>query len=374
MTENMPVGMFVTELLPDGTRRFVFVSNRLLHMLGLERAALMQDWREVYANIHPDDLAGLLEPSEESWNGMTVFRWEGRVRVHGETRWFAAESNPRPRPRGGASWDGVVFDVTERRRAEAEAEAARRHELGVVREQLADLERAMKSSLMAAAVAHDVKQPLAMALFHAERLLRRLSDEILASDARAILDSLTAEARRVADSVDRMRGLLQSVRTACEPFDFGHVCRSAAGVCRNRATACGIRIDVTVPAIPVTLEGDAAQMQIAVTNLVMNAVESLEGVEVGGRAIRVDVRAGDGFAECVVGDSGPGFRTPVADDGEATSTKLGGTGMGLHIVRSVLANHRGRLSMGRSPLGGAEVRMVLPRPSRPLEHHRDGDD
>jgi DNA-binding CsgD family transcriptional regulator len=39
MTENMPMGMFVTEMRPDGARRFVFVSNRLLHMLGVERAA-----------------------------------------------------------------------------------------------------------------------------------------------------------------------------------------------------------------------------------------------------------------------------------------------------------------------------------------------
>jgi hypothetical protein len=56
MTENMPVGMFVSEMLPDGTRQFVFVSNRLLDMLGLERDDLMRDWRAIYANIIPNGL------------------------------------------------------------------------------------------------------------------------------------------------------------------------------------------------------------------------------------------------------------------------------------------------------------------------------
>jgi len=52
---------------------------------------------------------------------VTVFRWEGRACVRGELHWFSAESNPRPRPGGGAYWDGVILDVTSRKRAIAGA-------------------------------------------------------------------------------------------------------------------------------------------------------------------------------------------------------------------------------------------------------------
>jgi nitrogen-specific signal transduction histidine kinase len=62
-----------------------------------------------------------------------------------------------------------------------------------------------------------------------------------------------------------------------------------------------------------------------------------------------------------VGDSGPGLGTGGANRAATTVKKPGGTGMGLHIVRAVLGNHRGRLETGRSPLGGAEFRVVLPR-------------
>jgi signal transduction histidine kinase len=361
MTENMPVGMFVTEMLPDGTRQFVFVSNRLLDMLAVEREAVMRDWREIYANIHPDDFAAFLKPSEESWNGITVFRWEGRAFIRGEIRWFSAESNPRPRPGGGAYWDGVIFDVTTRKRAEAEAEAARGRELAAAADKMADLERAMKTSLMAAAVAHDVKQPLGMALFHAQQLLERFASQPLEADARTLLDSLAAESRQVAESIERMRGLLRSIETAREPFDLGHVCRSAALASRSLADTHGVTITTALPAAAVDFVGDAAQVQVAIANLIMNAVEALAAREAGPREVRLDLLAGDDAVMCVVGDSGPGLDGVAASAVPRSAGKPGGTGMGLHIVRAVLATHRGRLETGRSPLGGAEFRLVLPK-------------
>jgi PAS domain S-box-containing protein len=354
MTENMPVGMFVTEMLPDGTRQFVFVSNRLLDMLGVEREAVMRDWREIYANIHPDDFAAFLKPSEESWNGITVFRWEGRAFVRGEERWFSAESNPRPRPGGGAYWDGVIFDVTTRKRAEAEIEAA-------TQQKIADLERAMKASLMAAAVAHDVKQPLGMALFHARQLLERFASQPLEADARAILGDLAAESRQVADSIERMRGLLRSIETAREPFDLGHVCRSAALASRSLADAHGVAVATVVPPEPVEMVGDPAQVQLAISNLVVNAIEALAKRAGGRRDVLVEVRAGGDAVEVVVSDSGPGLDGDQAGDASRAAGKPGSTGMGLHIIRAVLDNHRGRLETGRSTLGGAEFRIVLPR-------------
>ncbi len=357
MTENMPVGMFVTEMLPDGTRRFVFASNRLLDMLAVDREAVMSDWRQIYANIHPDDFAAFLKPSEESWNGITVFRWEGRAFVRGEIRWFSAESNPRPRPGGGAYWDGVIFDVTTRRRAEAEAEEARARELAAAAEKMADLERAMKTSLMAAAVAHDVKQPLGMALFHAQQLLERFASQPLEADARAILSDLAAESRQVAESIERMRGLLRSIETVREPFDLAHVCRSAVLASRSIADRHSVTVRMQLPPGAVETVGDAAQMQVAIANLLMNAFEALASRDGGDREVLVEVWGDDDAITCVVGDSGPGLDTAAS----RAAGKPGGTGMGLHIVRAVLANHRGRLESGRSPLGGAEFRIVLPR-------------
>lgn len=370
MSGNMPVGMYVAEMLPDGTRRFVFVSDRLVHMLGLDRGALMRDWRTVYANVHPDDLAGFLEPSEESWNGVAVFRWEGRAYVRGEIRWFLAESNPRSRSGGGAYWDGVIVDVTDRRQAEARAEDARRRELETAHERLRDLERSMKCSMMAAAVAHDVKQPLAAALFCVERLLERFRGEPVVEEVRALVDHLAQEAILVADSVDRLQGLLRSVETTPAPFDLGHVCRSAARVVEGRASRRRVRLEVTLPRDPLIVVGDAAQMQVAVVNLLANAVRAVAEFEGDSGMVHLELRSGDRDIECVVGDSGPGYQPGEVRGGGSITDHAAGTGMGLLIVRAVADNHRGRLDIGRSPLGGAEFRILLPRDASPAFQSR----
>jgi nitrogen fixation/metabolism regulation signal transduction histidine kinase len=48
-------------------------------------------------------------------------------------------------------------------------------------------------------------------------------------------------------------------------------------------------------------------------------------------------------------------------DTPLTTTKKGGTGIGLYVVRTAMENHRGRISFGKSALGGAEVKMIFPR-------------
>jgi C4-dicarboxylate-specific signal transduction histidine kinase len=60
-------------------------------------------------------------------------------------------------------------------------------------------------------------------------------------------------------------------------------------------------------------------------------------------------------------DSGPGFRFDPSDDTLFHSSKAAGTGLGLFVVRTTLANHQGSLELGRSSrLGGAQVSLVLP--------------
>ncbi|MEX1044646.1 MAG: ATP-binding protein, partial [Chthoniobacterales bacterium] len=68
--------------------------------------------------------------------------------------------------------------------------------------------------------------------------------------------------------------------------------------------------------------------------------------------------------ELVIDDSGPGW--PAAGPAEVplTTTKESGTGIGLYVVRTAVANHRGEIAFGRSPLGGAEVRLRFPQAAR----------
>ena len=70
-------------------------------------------------------------------------------------------------------------------------------------------------------------------------------------------------------------------------------------------------------------------------------------------------------AEIVIGDSGPGWPGGTLDEALLASSKPAGTGIGLFVVRTAVENHRGTVTIGRSRLGGAEFRIVLPRRTRP---------
>jgi nitrogen-specific signal transduction histidine kinase len=61
-----------------------------------------------------------------------------------------------------------------------------------------------------------------------------------------------------------------------------------------------------------------------------------------------------------VGDSGPGLPRSVVDRLPLHTTKPHGSGLGLFLVGAVAENHAGSLEVGTSPLGGAEMRIVLP--------------
>ena len=62
-----------------------------------------------------------------------------------------------------------------------------------------------------------------------------------------------------------------------------------------------------------------------------------------------------------IGDSGPGWSGAELAEAPLTTTKKGGTGIRLYVARIAMENHRGKISFGKSALGGAEVKMIFPR-------------
>jgi C4-dicarboxylate-specific signal transduction histidine kinase len=113
---------------------------------------------------------------------------------------------------------------------------------------------------------------------------------------------------------------------------------------------------------PCGIQGDASQLQMAINNLIRNALEAMQsqGSSQAVGQLAVTLRQQSDQAVLTIADSGPGF-PPDASELPLTSTKPEGSGLGLFVVRTTLEHHNGQLKIGRSSeLGGAEVQLLLP--------------
>lgn len=210
---------------------------------------------------------------------------------------------------------------------------------------------------MSAGIAHEFRNATAAILGYA-RLAGAAGDA--ASRARHL-----ARIRTEAEHVARVTGdfllFARPERVQLAPVDLALLVDEV--VAEGRATSPGVSI--AVEGELGTLEADAALLRRALVNLVRNAAEA------AGEAGRVLVRAergGDGAVSLCVDDSGPGI-SPDALPGlfiPFSSSKPGGTGLGLSLVAKIAALHGAVVTAGPSGvLGGASFRVSFPPPAPP---------
>jgi len=116
---------------------------------------------------------------------------------------------------------------------------------------------------------------------------------------------------------------------------------------------------------PCWIEGDSAQLQIAIVNVLRNSIEALQA-QGEPRHIELALRSTADGAHLQVEDNGPGL--PARSDllEPLSSAQPKGSGLGLFVVQTTMENHGGRLILGRSTgLGGAAVTLILPLSPRP---------
>lgn len=263
-----------------------------------------------------------------------------------------------------------------RRRAELEVlVAARTSELVTAREherQLEDearitLEKKLRSSLSAAAIAHEINQPLSRILLRCRLGQLDPDSPAAAASGQFGLAAVAADAEQVVTTIEKMNVLLRSVQTAHTRIDLAEVAQSSLLQVKLLLGKHWVTVRTTLPPEGCPLDGDDVQLQLAIVNLLKNAIEAI--AEAGGprREIELIVENGPDAAVVEVGDSGPGWPGGTIDAAILATTKASGTGVGLFVVSTTVDNHRGTIEVGESPLGGAAFRISLPRAKAPAQ-------
>ena len=257
------------------------------------------------------------------------------------------------------AFGALVERLTQARRQLAEA---------IERERLKDaqtvlvLEDKLKSSLQAAAVAHEINLPLGTLLLNSKLLLDQ-QEAPLPTNLNEHLQAIASNADEVVTTIEKMRSLLRNVQTHHRRLNLANVARSALLYAGPSLKAAGITVQREGLEASLAVLGDAAQIQIAVVNLLRNALEALEtaGPAAANPAtIAVRLQSEGDTVVLSVADNGPGFQAPQTALTPLETSKANGSALGLFVVQTTMENHRGSLAIGRSSLGGAEVRLIFP--------------
>jgi two-component system nitrogen regulation sensor histidine kinase NtrY len=220
-------------------------------------------------------------------------------------------------------------------------------------------------------IAHEIKNPLTPIQLSAERLKRKYLKEIK-SDPETFAVCTDTIVRQVGDigrMVDEFSSFARMPAPVMQPESLNAICRQAAFLQQSANPAIRYRVDM--PPEPVTVSCDARQIGQAVTNLLLNAAESIElrpapaadalppAHPPGEIVLRVAAR--DGRAEIAVEDNGRGLPTEGRErlTEPYVTTRTKGTGLGLAIVKKIMEDHGGDLILDDRPGGGAIVRLVL---------------
>ena len=215
---------------------------------------------------------------------------------------------------------------------------------------------------MAAAIAHEVKNPLGGIEVMAGLLRRKMSD---APDAQLVLTDIIKEAKMANAIVQEVLEFVRPIRLQVERTRIGEALQAAVQLAETKARRGDIRVDVRVPHTLPLIQGDQFQLTQLFTNLLTNAYEAMNGrgrVTVTASNIRIPDEAEAKEAVVVeLVDDGPGMPQEVADRvfNPFFTTKPQGTGLGLAIVRKIVDAHDGSIDLETIPGRGTRIRVTL---------------
>lgn len=337
-----------------------FVNDQFCRISKYPREELLgQDHRIINSGFHPKDFI------RDLWitiAGGQVWKGELRNRASdGSIYWVDTTIVPFLNSEGKPyQYVAIRHDITQRKVAEEQ-----------VLQQAAELQRAAQLSFvgeLAAGLAHEIKNPLAGIQGVVDILIRRRDKN---DPEREALEGVRHEVERIDSTVrallDRARPRLISVRASSLSDIVARAINLARAQLAN--TAAGgrnVSIEFQPPADPITASIDPAQIEDAVLNLIINAIEAVG--DDGKVKIQV-VRSGNERSEEFEDEA----IVEVSDNGRGISeedltrifnpfftTRTGGTGLGLPAVRRIARAHGGRVEVNSTVGEGSTFSLHLP--------------
>ncbi|HGJ8435052.1 TPA: ATP-binding protein [Neisseria gonorrhoeae] len=210
-------------------------------------------------------------------------------------------------------------------------------------------------------LAHEIRNPLTPIQLSAERLAWKLGGKLDDQDAQILTRSTDTIIKQVAalkEMVEAFRNYARAPSLKLENQDLNALIGDVlalyeAGPCRFEAELAGE---------PLMMAADTTAMRQVLHNIFKNAAEAAEEADMP--EVRVKSETGqDGRIVLTVCDNGKGFGKEMLHNAfePYVTDKPAGTGLGLPVVKKIIGEHGGRISLSNQDAGGACVRIILPK-------------
>jgi signal transduction histidine kinase len=247
----------------------------------------------------------------------------------------------------------IALESTRRERQYREAQSA-----------LAHANRVETMGQLTASIAHEIKQPIATARNNARAALNFLGmDPPDLSEVKEALDCIVGDADRAGEIVDRIGSCIKKAPPRKEVVDLNAAILEVTDLTHGEAVKTGVTVSTQLAGDLPRIQYDRVQLQQVMMNLIVNAIQSMSGVEDGNRELHISSVSVEPEGVCVaVRDTGHGLRpegVPRLFEPFYT-TKPDGMGMGLSISRSIIEAHGGRLWATSCEPRGALFQFTIP--------------
>lgn len=342
----------------DPDNRVDFRNEYAQAFTGLSMSELIEGWNEL---VHPEDLERQQREYLQGLESRSTFQLEYRMRrADRKYRWMLEKGTPRFLRNGDfAGFVGIVFDLTDVKR---------------------NYERALREKnfenlrMLTAGIAHDFNSLVGAIIGEVDIALYDMPPDSPGRDNVARIDGV---AKRAAEIVRLLHAYLGDRCDAdcSELMDVGAVVQEIVPHLKKSVLKqAQIRTNLS-PKLP-SVRGNPLQMRLVVLNLIINALEALEGekglVTIGTTPIEIRGDSADenrhglpdgSYVKLEVADTGSGMREEVQERifDPYFSTKFLGRGLGLAAVEGIIRLHHGAIKVRSSPGEGSTFEVLLPR-------------
>lgn len=332
LVKELPGFIFTYQLDSNGSDSFPYTSQNIFQIFELNSKEVKFNTKKFFSVIHPEDYNDFMESLNESKNNLSLWHKEFRVILPSSNeKWLQIVSNPEKKDNGSILWHGHIIDIT----LQKKQDLALKHS-----SKMAALGE------MAAGIAHEINNPLAIIKLASEQTLNSMGKNE---------ENIERNIKMISRTIDRISKIIQGLKffagqsssNQIEQVSISHIIEETIAICIEKFKIHNVQLDFNFNQKNEKdiIECRSVEISQVLLNLLNNAFDAT--AQFKSRWVSIDLQILSETVLITIIDCGLGISkndakkclTPFY----TTKTAGKGTGLGLSIAVQIIESHNGKI-------------------------------